>query len=102
VDELEGELEDAMVEEFNTECEDGSPRQVATTLIELHTQCLQGVTALLEQLRSRQASGAAASKRQVVSAWPPNSAPAHAAQLQQRRCMRGAFAFATKAAARAT
>jgi hypothetical protein len=43
--------------------------QVAATLVELHTQLLQGSTTLLEQIRSRQASGAAASKRQVVSAW---------------------------------
>ncbi|GBF98689.1 hypothetical protein Rsub_11403 [Raphidocelis subcapitata] len=66
VDELEVELDDAMVQEFSTECEDGSTKQVAATLIELHTQCLLGETALLEQLRSRAASGAAASKRQVV------------------------------------
>lgn len=43
---------------------------MATTLIELHNQCLQGVTTLLEELRARaaeQAAGAKASKRQVVS-----------------------------------
>jgi len=28
VDELEHELADAMLQDFNTECEDGSPRQV--------------------------------------------------------------------------
>lgn len=47
-----------------------SNQQVATTLIELHNQCLQGVTTLLEELRARaaeQAAGAKASKRQVVS-----------------------------------
>ncbi|KIY92516.1 hypothetical protein MNEG_15446 [Monoraphidium neglectum] len=65
-DDLELELEDALVQDFNTECEDGSPKQVAATLVELHTQLLQGSTTLLEQIRSRQASGAAASKRQVV------------------------------------
>lgn len=41
--------------------------QVATTLIQLHQQLLQGSTELLDHLRVRQASGAASSKRQVVS-----------------------------------
>ncbi|KAI8475813.1 MAG: Pre-rRNA-processing protein TSR2-domain-containing protein [Monoraphidium minutum] len=66
VDQLEVELDEALVADFNTECEDGSPKQVATTLVQLHQQLLQGDTSLLEQLRGRQASGAASSKRQVV------------------------------------
>ncbi len=66
VDDLEIELDAAMTQDFNTECEDGSPRQVAITLVELHNQLLRGDTALLDHLRSRQASGAGSSKRQVV------------------------------------
>lgn len=65
-DDLELELDDALRQDFNTECEDGSPREVADVLIRLHNQLLQGDTTLLGQLRSRQASGASASTRQVV------------------------------------
>lgn len=65
-DELEMELADALLEEFHVEVEDGSPSQVAKQLVELYAACLRNDASVLQQLRQRQATGAAASKKCVV------------------------------------
>lgn len=93
-DDLEEELEDALLQDFNVEAEDGSPAevslgggrslvsglsehglllQVSKALVKLYQECLQGNFATVLQLREAAARAAAApatarSKRQVVRA----------------------------------
>lgn len=52
VDELEDLLEDVMVSDFNTELQDGSPRQVAEALVGLYEQCAVGDFSTVERMRS--------------------------------------------------
>ncbi|EFJ43017.1 hypothetical protein VOLCADRAFT_96752 [Volvox carteri f. nagariensis] len=66
VDELEENLDDAILQDFNLEAEDGSPHQVADALVKLHNELVAGSTTYLEQLRSMGAAGTQRSKRQVV------------------------------------
>jgi pre-rRNA-processing protein TSR2 len=72
------ELTDALLEDFQLEAEDGSPRQVATSLIALYTACCRNDAGPLQQLRQRAAAGASATaaSRAVAVSW-------HAPMLQQ-------------------
>ncbi|GLC45758.1 hypothetical protein PLESTB_000501800 [Pleodorina starrii] len=66
VDELEEELDDAILHDFNVEAEDGSPHLVAEGLVKLYQELVGGSTTYLEQLRAMAAAGVQQSKRQVV------------------------------------
>ena len=52
-DEVQAFLEDALVEDFNIEAEDESPRQVALVLCQLHTEARSGITTTAAQLAAR-------------------------------------------------
>jgi hypothetical protein len=56
-----------MQQDFNVELEDGSIKQVAKSMVRLFTECLQGASPFLEQLRATALSGAAQSQK--VRAW---------------------------------
>ncbi|GIL72313.1 hypothetical protein Vretimale_3990 [Volvox reticuliferus] len=66
VDELEENLDDAILQDFNVEAEDGSPHQVADACVKLYQELVAGSTAYLEQLRSMGPGGLEQCKRQVV------------------------------------
>lgn len=51
VDELEDLLDDIMTQEFNTELQDGSSRQVAEALVRLFEECAQGNYSTVLRLR---------------------------------------------------
>lgn len=64
------ELMDTLLADFQVEAEDGSPRQVATSLIALYQACCRNDAGPLQQLRQQQAAtgnSAAASKAAGVS-----------------------------------
>ncbi|GFR41430.1 hypothetical protein Agub_g2118, partial [Astrephomene gubernaculifera] len=67
-DELEEELDDAILQDFNVEAEDGSPRLVAEALVKLYGELLAGggSSAYLQELRSMAAAEVQQCKRQVV------------------------------------
>ncbi|KAG2497886.1 hypothetical protein HYH03_004152 [Edaphochlamys debaryana] len=65
-DELEEELDDALLQDFNVEAEDGSPRQVSEGLVKLYQELVGGSMAFLEHLRAVAAASVAQCKRQVV------------------------------------
>mmetsp|Transcript_21465 Transcript_21465/g.36628 ORF Transcript_21465/g.36628 Transcript_21465/m.36628 type:complete len:211 (-) Transcript_21465:364-996(-) len=69
-DELEEELLDALLQDFNLELEDGSAGEMAKSLMSLFQECGKAdystVLRLRAQAAAHQASGAAASRRQVV------------------------------------
>ena len=67
-DEVEAFLEDALVEDFNIEAEDESPRQVAEVLCKLHAEALAGSTATAALLAER---AAAKGKSWVDAPLPP-------------------------------
>lgn len=50
-DDLEVDLEAAMMQDFNAELQDDSPRQVSITLVSLHQECLQGNLSRVQQLK---------------------------------------------------
>ncbi|KAL0022743.1 hypothetical protein WJX77_010678 [Trebouxia sp. C0004] len=50
-DDLEVDLEAAMMQDFNAELQDDSPRQVSITLVSLHQECLQGNLSRIQQLK---------------------------------------------------
>jgi hypothetical protein len=52
VAELEPLLTTIMVEDFSVEAEDGSPLQVARSLLQWHASCLQGDFSMVERLRA--------------------------------------------------
>lgn len=64
---------DTLLEDFHVEAEDGSPRQVAASLIDLYQACCRNDAGPLQQLRQRQAAGGSgtASSRpsKVSSIW---------------------------------
>lgn len=76
VDDLEMELVDALLDDFQLEAEDGSPRQVAASLIALYQACCRNDAGPLQQLRQRQAAGGAAT-----------AASRAAAAAQVRECL---------------
>lgn len=57
VDDLEMELVDGLLEDFQLEAEDGSPRQVATSLIALYQACCHNDAGPLQQLRQQYTAG---------------------------------------------
>jgi hypothetical protein len=64
------ELTDSLLEDFQLEAEDGSPRQVAASLIALYQACCRNDAGPLQELRQRAAAGAsgtAASRPVTVS-----------------------------------
>ncbi|KAG2446214.1 hypothetical protein HXX76_000806 [Chlamydomonas incerta] len=65
-DELEEELDDALLQDFHVEAEDGSPKLIAEGLVKLYQELVAGSTAYLDHLRAMAAAGAKACKRQVV------------------------------------
>ncbi|GLI68605.1 hypothetical protein VaNZ11_013077, partial [Volvox africanus] len=66
VDELEENLDDAILQDFNVEAEDGSPYQIADACVKLYQELAAGSTAYLEHLRSTATAGVQQCKRQVV------------------------------------
>ncbi|KAK9830416.1 hypothetical protein WJX72_011646 [[Myrmecia] bisecta] len=50
-DDLEVDLEEILLSDFNCETEDGSPLEVAKQLVQFHRECLQGDFSLIERLR---------------------------------------------------
>lgn len=87
VDDLEMELTDALLEDFQLEAEDGSPRQVAGSLIALYQACCRNDAGPLQQLRQRAAAGAsgtAASKAVAVS-WHAQAGHGHRIQALHGR-----------------
>ena len=67
-DEVEAFLEDTLVEDFNIEAEDESPRQVAEVLCKLHAEALAGSTTTAALLAER---AAAKGKSWVDAPLPP-------------------------------
>eukprot|EP00197_Chlamydomonas_leiostraca_P013052 CAMPEP_0202867836 /NCGR_PEP_ID=MMETSP1391-20130828/9650_1 /ASSEMBLY_ACC=CAM_ASM_000867 /TAXON_ID=1034604 /ORGANISM="Chlamydomonas leiostraca, Strain SAG 11-49" /LENGTH=216 /DNA_ID=CAMNT_0049547913 /DNA_START=16 /DNA_END=666 /DNA_ORIENTATION=- len=70
-DDLEEELDDALLHDFNVEAEDNSPGELSKALVSLYQECMQGNFNTVHQLQAAAAaaaaaSGAAKSKRQVV------------------------------------
>mmetsp|Transcript_5252 Transcript_5252/g.12792 ORF Transcript_5252/g.12792 Transcript_5252/m.12792 type:complete len:194 (+) Transcript_5252:342-923(+) len=65
-DELEDELLAAMSEDFNCDCEDGSPKEVARVLVQLYKELCTGDTSGLERLRASGPSNAQASQMEQV------------------------------------
>mmetsp|Transcript_32097 Transcript_32097/g.91017 ORF Transcript_32097/g.91017 Transcript_32097/m.91017 type:complete len:196 (-) Transcript_32097:305-892(-) len=65
-DELEEELLAAMSEEFNCDCEDGSPGQVARELIQLYQELCRGDLSGLERLRISAKANIQQSQQQQV------------------------------------
>jgi hypothetical protein len=72
------ELTDTLLEDFQVEAEDGSPRQVANSLIALYQACCRNDAGPLQQLRQQQAAAgnntaasraAAVSHRTLASGW---------------------------------
>jgi hypothetical protein len=59
-----------MQQDFNVELEDGSITQVAKAMVQLYTECLQGGSPFLEQLRATARSGAAQSQKVGGAARP--------------------------------
>jgi hypothetical protein len=62
VDDLEMELTDALLGDFQLEAEDGSPRQVAGTLVALYQACCRNDAGPLQQLRQQQAAAATSTR----------------------------------------
>lgn len=61
---------ETLLEDFQVEAEDGSPRQVATSLIALYQACCRNDAGPLQQLRQQQAAvgnNTAASRAAAVS-----------------------------------
>ncbi|KAL3156417.1 hypothetical protein ABBQ38_000727 [Trebouxia sp. C0009 RCD-2024] len=52
-DDLEVDLEACMLQDFNVELQDDSPRQVSIMLVSLHQECLQGNFSRIQQLQQR-------------------------------------------------
>eukprot|EP00964_Phaeocystis_antarctica_P161975 scaffold135307_cov69-Phaeocystis_antarctica.AAC.2 len=67
-DEVEAFLEDTLVEDFNIEAEDESPKQVAEVLCKLHAEALAGITTTAALLAER---AAAKGKSWVDAPLPP-------------------------------
>lgn len=70
-DELEEELDDALLNEFNAQIEDGSSAELAKTLVTVYNEFLEGNLSALDKLRAAAAAAPAAaaaakSKKQVV------------------------------------
>lgn len=65
-DELEALLDDAMLNDFNVEAEDGSPLQVAQSLVAVYHECFQGNYATVQRMQAQAAVGASRSQRAVV------------------------------------
>uniref|UniRef100_A0A7S0Y8A4 Pre-rRNA-processing protein TSR2 homolog n=1 Tax=Polytomella parva TaxID=51329 RepID=A0A7S0Y8A4_9CHLO len=65
-DDLEVELDEAILHDFNVEAEDGSPKQVSQALIQLYQEVQKGQMDMLEHLRRLEAEGAKKSKKQVM------------------------------------
>lgn len=65
-DELEALLDEAMLEDFNVEAEDGSPTQVAQSLVAIYNECFQGNYATVQRLQAQAAVGASRSQRARV------------------------------------
>ncbi|GFH08750.1 uncharacterized protein HaLaN_03768 [Haematococcus lacustris] len=65
-DDLEEELLDALLEDFNLEVEDGSALEIAQRLLKLFAECKVGSYSMVQELTAAAASGVARSRRQVV------------------------------------
>lgn len=65
-DELEEDLDDAILHDFNTQAEDGSPKEIADMLLAMYKECVVGNFSLIEKLRSHPVAGAGRSQQQVV------------------------------------
>lgn len=66
-DDLEADLEEIMVADFNTEVEDDSPREVSKELVALHNDLITGQTASIHRLQASAPAAVAASVGQPVS-----------------------------------
>lgn len=66
VDELAEELEDAISHDFNVQAEDGSPEQVAISLVDMFSQVKEGNLALVEKFRAMPTLAATKSQKQVI------------------------------------
>ncbi|GFH30628.1 uncharacterized protein HaLaN_29515 [Haematococcus lacustris] len=65
-DDLEEELLDALLEDFNLEVEDGSALEIAQRLLKLFAECKVGNYSMVQELTAAAASGVARSRRQVL------------------------------------
>lgn len=66
-DNLEVDLEEIMMSDFNAELEDESPRFVSKELVTLHNDLIRGDLNRIELLRQSAPQGAASSHQQMVS-----------------------------------
>lgn len=59
-------LDEAMSYDFNTQCEDGSPHEIANTLVKMYLEVKQGQTTTLDHVKALGRPNIANSQRQVV------------------------------------
>ena len=55
-----------MLNDFNVEAEDGSPMQVAQSLVTVYNECFQGNYSTVQRMQAQAAMGASRSQRAVV------------------------------------
>ena len=65
-DDLEALLNEAMLDDFNVEAEDGSPMQVAQSLVNIYNECFQGNYSTVQRMQAQAAAGACRSQRARV------------------------------------
>jgi pre-rRNA-processing protein TSR2 len=55
-----------MLDDFNVEAEDGSPMQVAQSLVNIYNECFQGNYSTVQRMQAQAAAGASRSQRARV------------------------------------
>ena len=65
-DDLEVDLEEIMLADFNTETQDDSPRDIAKELVALHNELITGSSSTLARLQHAAPAAVATSQRQTV------------------------------------
>ena len=66
-DDLEADLEEIMLADFNTEVEDGSPREISKELVTLHEELLRGNSATMDRIQQALPIDLSRSMQQAVS-----------------------------------